>query len=126
MPAVKERALTAAEIRTIKEPAAYADGNGLTLRVDAGRKKHWYQRITVNGKRRNVGLGSYPAVGLKEARETALANLQGIRQGLNPIDEKRRAREEAQRPAVPTFQQAAAKVIDLRRPTWSSDRHARQ
>ena len=126
MPAVKERALTAAKIRTIKEPGAYADGNGLTLRVDAGGKKRWYQRITVNGKRRNVGLGSYPAVGLKEARETALANLQGIRQGLDPIDEKRRVREEAQRPAVPTFQQAAAKVIDLRRPTWSSDRHARQ
>ena len=126
MPAVKERALTAAKIRTIKEPGSYADGNGLTLRVDASGHKRWYQRITVNGKRRNVGLGSYPAVGLKEAREIALANLQVIRQGLDPIDEKRRAREEAQRPAVPTFQQAAAKVIDLRRPTWSSDRHSRQ
>ena len=126
MPKVKEQALTAAKVKTIKEPGAYADGNGLTLKVDASGNRRWYQRIRVNGMRRNVGLGTYPVVGLKEARKAALANLLEVQQGGNPIDQKRRAREDAQRPVVPTFQQAAAKVIEMRRPAWSSNRHAKQ
>ena len=126
MPKVKEQALTAAKVKTIKEPGAYADGNGLTLKVDASGNRRWYQRIRVNGMRRNVGLGTYPVIGLKEARKAALANLLEVQQGRNPIDQKRRAREDAQRPVVPTFQQAAAKVIDMRRPAWSSNRHAKQ
>ena len=126
MPKVKEQALTAAKVKTIKEPGAYADGNGLTLKVDASGNRRWYQRIRVNGMRRNVGLGTYPVVGLKEARKAALANLLEVQQGGNPIDQKRRAREDAQRPVVPTFQQAAAKIIEMRRPAWSSNRHAKQ
>ena len=126
MPAIKTNALTAAKIRTITEPGSYTDGNGLTLRVDAKGGKRWIQRVTIGGKQRNIGLGGYPTVGLKEARETALANLQAIRQGRDPIDEKRRAREDSKRPAVPTFRAASEQVIELRRPTWSSDRHAKQ
>ena len=126
MPATKQQALNAAAIRTLKRPGDYSDGNGLTLRVDTNGNRRWFQRVRMNGKRRNVGLGGYPAVGLKEARETALANLQAIRQGIDPIDEKRQAREDAMRPPVPTFQRAAEQVIELRRSTWSSDRHAKQ
>ena len=126
MPATKQQALNAAAIRTLKRPGDYSDGNGLTLRVDTNGNRRWCQRVRMNGKRRNVGLGGYPAVGLKEARETALANLQAIRQGIDPIDEKRQAREDASRPPVPTFQRAAEQVIELRRLTWSSDRHAKQ
>ena len=126
MPKVKKQALTAAKVKTIKEPGAYADGNGLTLKVDASGNRRWYQRIRVNGMRRNVGLGTYPVVGLKEARKAALANLLEVQQGGNPIDQKRRAREDAQRPVVPTFQQAAAKIIEMRRPAWSSNRLAKQ
>ena len=65
-------------------------------------------------------------MGLAEAREAAQANLQSIRQGQDPIALKQQAREEAQQPGAPTFRQAAERVIELRRPTWSSDRHAKQ
>ena len=42
--------------------------------------------------------------------------------------EKREARETARRPApsIPTFAEAAARVIELRRPTWSNAKHAAQ
>jgi hypothetical protein len=36
-----------------------------------------------------MGLGSYPDVGLKEAREAADAILQKIRSGIDPLDERR-------------------------------------
>ena len=118
MPKAKHNALSAVGIKALKTPGAYADGNGLTLRVTDGGKR-WIQRITVGGKRRNIGLGGYPAVALKEAREIAVANLEAIRQGRDPIAER-------QRPAMPTFRQTAEQVIELRRPTWSSERHATQ
>ena len=126
MPKVKNNALTAARVRTVKEPGEYTDGNGLTLRVDQRGNRRWLQRISIHGKRRNVGLGSYPNVSLAEAREAAIDNLFAIRQGIDPVAEKQRAREVAKRPKTPTFRQAAAKVIEEYRPTWSSDRHATQ
>ena len=126
MPKVKNNALTAAKVRTVKEPGDYADGNGLNLRVDQRGNKRWYQRVSVNGGRRHVGLGSYPKVSLAEARDVALDNLAAIRQGIDPVQEKQLAREAAKRPKVPTFREAAEKVIEMHLPTWSSDRHAKQ
>lgn len=126
MPKTKHNALTAAKVRTVTDPGFYTDGNGLTLRVDLRGNKAWYQRVTVNGKRRNLGLGSYPNVGLAEARQVALDHLAMIRQGVDPVAEKQRAKEVIQRPEIPTFEQAATRVIEMRRPTWSSSRHAKQ
>ena len=108
------------------KPGTYSDGNGLTLRVEPSGTKHWVQRVTVGGKRRNIGLGSFPAVSLADARELAAANQRLIRQGRDPFAEKRRAAEELRRPAVPTFAEAAERVIDMRRPTWSNAKHASQ
>ena len=79
MPALKHNALNAARVRTLQEPGAYTDGNGLTLRVDARGGKRWFQRVSIDGKQRNIGLGGWPRVGLAEAREAAQANLQSIR-----------------------------------------------
>ena len=126
MPKRLQNALSAQRIKVLTEPGSYTDGNGLTLRIDRYGKKRWVQRVTIDGKQRNLGLGNFPPVGLSEARQTALDNLQTVREGRDPIAERRKAREEAQRPPTPTFLEAASLVIAQRRPTWSSDRHAKQ
>ena len=126
MPAIKRSALTAAKVRTLAKPGAYTDGNGLTLRVDGKGGKRWVQRVSIGGKQRNIGLGGWPGVGLAEARKAAMANQQAIRQGEDPISKRQQAREDARRPAVPTFQQAAEQVIEERLPSWSSERHSKQ
>ena len=95
----------------------YADGNGLNLKVVPSGARRWVQRVTIWGKRHNIGLGGYPAVSLAEARELAAENQRLIRQGRNPLDEKRQALEELQRPSIPTFALAAEQVIEMRRPT---------
>ena len=56
----------------------------------------------------------------------AAENQRLIRQGRNPLDEKRQALEELQRPSIPTFALAAEQVIEMRRPTWSNAKHASQ
>ena len=125
MPRRNSNSLSAAFVRTVVAHGAYTDGNGLTLRVDNAGKR-WIQRVTIDGKRHNLGLGGYPAVALARARELATANAQAIRQGRNPISEKRQAREESRRPNRPTFSEAAEQVIELRRETWRNAKHAAQ
>ena len=66
----------------------------MNLRIGDSGAKHWIQRVTIAGKRRNIGLGGYPAVSLAEAREVAAANLRVIRVGRDSIAEKRQAAEE--------------------------------
>ena len=132
MPATKTNALSAAFVKKVAAPGTYADGLGLTLRVDDKGNKKWVQRITIDGKQRNIGLGGYPATGLADARTVAQDNHRAIREGRNPVEEKRQAKESAKEdttspaPATPMFADVAAQVIELRRPTWSNAKHAAQ
>lgn len=115
-----DKALSAAFVRTAKEPGKYFDGHGLFLKVDASGAKRWVQRINIRGKRRELGIGSASLVSLQEARETALENRKQSRAGGDPLQ----ARREAQ--AILTFEEAARKVHELHRPTWRNAKHAAQ
>ena len=96
----KQQALSAAMVRTVNRPGMYADGNGLNLKVVSSGAKRWVQRVTIGGKRHNLGLGGYPAVSLAEARELAAENQRAIRQGRDPLAEKHQAEEDLRRPPV--------------------------
>lgn len=113
-------ALSAARVRTVSAPGRYYDGEGLFLLVEPSGAKRWKQRVTVRGKRHELGLGPWPVVSLAEAREAALENRREARRGTNPKTARRRAR------ATPTFETAARKVYDLRRPGWRNQKHAEQ
>ena len=111
----RPKTLSAAFVRTITGPGRYGNGrggHGLSLMVKPtkikGRlSKTWVQRIKINGKETNLGLGSYPAVTLAEARRRALRNRQAVEEGRNP-----RARK------TPTFRQATERVIQLHAAKW--------
>ena len=115
-----EKALSAAFVRTAREPGKYFDGHGLFLRVDPSGARRWVQRIVVRGKRTEIGLGSASLVSLAEAREIALENRKSARSGGDPLKTKREAE------AVPTFADAARRVHELHRPTWRNPKHAAQ
>ena len=126
MPRLKIHALTAGWVKRATKPGAYSDGYGLTLRIDARGNKRWVQRVTIGGQQRNLGLGSWPLVPLDEAREMALANWREAKEGRDPIAEKRIARVNAEMQSLPTFEEVARRAIALRRPTWTSEKHADQ
>jgi integrase len=99
----------------------HGDGNGLYLVVaDTGSRK-WVLRIQMNGKRRDIGLGSATKVGLSEAREAAEDMRRAIRRGDDPVAARRREKE-----AMPTFCEAAAMVHKEHLPSWKNAKHAKQ
>ena len=110
-------ALSARKIETLKTPGMYSDGGTLFLRVAPGGSKQWVQRLTIKGRRRDIGLGGYPVVPLAEARAVAFSNRQRARAGADPTAERNKAK-------VPTFREAAAATYKTLRPRWRSEKVA--
>ena len=106
--------VTAAFVRTVKKPGRYGDGHGLYLLVTPTGARCWVQRLVIRGRRRELGLGGFPLVTLAEAREKAFDNRRLARSGGDPLTEKRKDQ------GVPTFEEAAARVIDIHRPSWKN------
>ena len=110
-------ALSAAFVRSAK-PGYYCDGNGLYLRVDRSGARRWEQRLRIQGRNRTLGLGGCQLVSLAEAREKAFMNRKIARSGGDPRTERHKVRD------MPTFAEAAARVLEQLRPGWRSPRHA--
>ena len=112
--------LTALGIGKLRTPGKYYDGaHGLFLQVYPSGAKCWQQRLTVSPKRRrSVGLGGYPAVSLADVRAAACKNWLLLRDGGDPWASKRGSPT-----AIPTFEEAAAFVIERNAPTWTDLKH---
>ncbi len=111
-------ALTPAFVRNVSQAGRYCDGQGLYLDVRPTGSRGWIQRITIRGRRTELGLGGFPLVSLKEAREKAFANRKLAREEGDPLSEKRRAE------SMPTFAEATGQVWNQLRPGWRSSQHA--
>ena len=109
--------LSATRVKALKDPGRHSDGGGLHLFISKTGGKSWVLRITVDGRRRDIGLGGYPAVSLAQARNRASANREAIGDGRDPAADKRRT-------AAPTFSDAAHAVHDVNKPRWRNGSHA--
>ena len=110
------KSISAIEAVNIKKPGFYRAAPTLYLCVKPEGTKSWVQRIVVHGKRRNIGLGGYPTVGLAAAREIAIRNRQIAHAGGDPLAEMRKANS-------PTFEEAARKTYEANKPRWKSGKH---
>jgi len=106
----RKSGLTAAFVKHA-EPGKHYDAHGLFLKVEPGGTRRWVQRIVVHGRRRDIGLGGFPLVTLVEARQQAFANRKLARAGGDPIALRRQGH-------VPTFADAAEKVITFHAGNW--------
>lgn len=110
------------QVRNLREPGRYGDGNGLYLVVDPSGAKRWLLRVVVQGKRRDIGLGGTSLVTLAEAREKAITFRKIAREGGDPLA----ARLKAVVVVVPTFAEAAEQVYADHKATWRNEKHAAQ
>ncbi len=135
----KAKELSALAVSKLKAEGRYAVGgaDGLHLRVSGGSRA-WVLRVAVGARlsdsgkpvihRRDIGLGSYPEVSLAEAREKARETRKLIRNGVDPIEQKRQASEalRTQQLSAKTFRECAKVVINNKSRELKNAKHISQ
>ena len=111
-----QQRLSATFASKVNAPGRYGDGigsHGLALNVKksaSGRiSKSWVQRLIIYSRPTYLGLGSFPAVTLAEARDAALDNVRTLNKGLDP---------RVKVSAAPSLEVAVESNIKLSRKGW--------
>lgn len=110
-------ALTALKVKNAK-PGRYADGGGLYLLVRESGSRSWVLRTQVDGKRRDLGVGSASSVSLAQARAKATGLRDKLKAG-EPI----RAEAAEPRPVIPSLEAAARKCHEALKSGWANGKH---
>lgn len=120
------------QVENMTESGTYEDGEGLRLVVKASGKKSWVLRFQLAGKRREMGLGGFPDVTLKEARSKAVDQRKLLQQKIDPLTERDATRlalqkaEQAQKAKAITFKSVTLDYIAAHRAGWKNAKHAQQ
>ncbi|WP_374620443.1 Arm DNA-binding domain-containing protein, partial [Devosia sp.] len=103
--------LTALAAKNASGPGLLSDGGGLYLQIGKTGAKSWIFRFMLRGKARAMGLGALHTVSLAEARQAALDCRKILREGRDPIEERKERLKEASGSAQPTFAWCAEEYI---------------
>lgn len=114
--------------RKITTPGYLSDGGGLYLQVSPSLSKSWVFRYQLNGRNREMGLGSFKTFGLRDARDRATSCRKLLADGIDPIDHRHASKQDKQLAAarVMTFGQCCEKYIEAHRTGWKNVKHAGQ
>jgi len=84
--------LSALDIKRLNKPGRHAVGyiSGLLIDVKESGAKSWMLRTIIGNRRCSIGLGPYPEISLSEARNKARSYKEDVRQGIDPLERKRR------------------------------------
>ena len=126
----KARELSAVEVRRLNSAGYHAVGGvpGLHLQVTPTGATTWILRAQVGARRRDIGLGGFPEVSLAQAREKARETREQIRQGIDPVVERKaaQARLRAVDAKALTFDEAARKFLASKTREFRNPKHAAQ
>lgn len=121
--------LSAIRVARLTRPGLYAVGvvPGLHLQVLPSGARSWVLRVQIGSRRRDMGLGGYPAVSLAQAREDARAARAKVREGIDPIEERKAAQRALRdRQATPTFRECAQRYMAAKAVEFRNPKHAAQ
>jgi integrase len=113
------------QVENLITPGTYEDGSGLRLVVKPSGRKSWLLRFQLAGRRREMGLGAYPEISLKNARLAANTQRALLATGIDPLaarDAERQARQDAQQASEArqiTFESLALDYQQAHGATWS-------
>jgi integrase len=106
-------------------PGAWADGDGLYLKITPIGSASWQYRYQINGKRRMMGLGACSHTTLAKAREKATDARKQVKDGIDPLA-VREVDAAATKAKATTFRDVAKDYIDDQRAGWRNAKHASQ
>lgn len=114
--------LSHVKVAKLKQPGVYEDGGGLRLIVGETLKKRWVVRVTINGKRRERGLGGFPTVSLETARDKAATFRAAAKEGRDLAAERRKLSSKG----LVTFERAFDAFFDIRKRSLRNAKHIQQ
>lgn len=121
--------LTAGQVRKLP-PGIHAVGGvaGLVIQVKPSGARSWLLRTTIGGRRRAIGLGAHPDVTLAQARDKARDMAEEIRQGVDPVNKRRAARQaliDANASRI-TFDEATRQYLAAKKHEFRNLKHSKQ
>ncbi len=119
----------AKNIKSVDKPLADGTVQGLRLLPSKknGRGK-WQLRFVspITKKRRDMGLGIFPQISIAKARDIARRGREKIAMGLDPINEKNKAKRNSNKRVIHTFQDAAEAAYKDLSVAWKNEKHKAQ
>ncbi|WP_374292899.1 tyrosine-type recombinase/integrase [Paenirhodobacter enshiensis] len=134
MPVIAKE-LSALDVKRLSHPGrgrnvVYPVGgvSGLALQITPNGGRSWLLRVRVGGKRREIGLGGYPDVTLAQARDRARETKDKIRNGIDPVEERKavRASLTAARRRGMTFAEAVERYLAAKLDAFRNAKHRQQ
>jgi Phage integrase central domain/Arm DNA-binding domain len=129
---LKSRQVTNAKPPRGKDAELIPDGGNLYLQLTRGKGGHiargWTFKYELHGKRREMGLGPLHTRSLAEARDKARSLRQQLLDGIDPLIEKKKAKQAqiAERAKTVTFKECAEAYLKAHGDSWKNARHAAQ
>ena len=120
--------LSARKVASLKIQGYHSDGGGLYLQVSPTLSKSWIFKFVRNKKATEIGLGSLDDISLEHARDKATDYRRMLKQGLNPLAEKRQVERDLQLSVAKaiSFAECAEAYIEINRHGWKNPKHAQQ
>lgn len=127
--------LSALEVKRLKytgtgQNQTFAVGGvaGLLMQLTSKGGRSWLLRTSVGDKRKEFGLGGFPEIGLSAARDRARDLKQQIRDGVDPIEDRKAKRSAllAERRRGLTFEKAVDRYLDAKLDEFSNPKHRQQ
>jgi hypothetical protein len=115
-----------------RDSALIPDGGGLFLQLtknkDGGVRRSWTFKYQLDGQRHELGLSALHTRGLAEAREEAKRLRLLLADGLDPLTEKRKAKQAriAEQAKIVTFEDCAEAYLKAHGDSWKNAKHREQ
>lgn len=117
-------------VTNLKTPGRYTDAlvKGLHIWVKPNNRKYWIFRFSHCGKQHNISLGSFPTLGIAEARLKAQLERDRLQDGINPARERKLviAAKKATLITKNSFREFALKFVETKRAEWTNQKHGDQ
>lgn len=110
------------------ESGYHGDGGGLYLQVARAGSKSWIFRFALSGRRREMGVGSFPSVSLAAAREAASKARALVKSGKDPIiaREAEKAQERVEAAQGVKWSEAVDQFLEAHTGSWRNKKHRQQ